>query len=249
MIDKIYKLPAVDLLAQCRAGSAGAVITDPPFFVGIGRDAGGFGSDPWSDLSTIDAITEWSMPLAYEVHRVLRPGGASVVMGGVQSLVGWETACARVGLTWMAELTVLWNTGKPRSRNFGSLTTTIRWHSKPGARHAFNAGDRRSIYSNVIVCHKVRPSERAHPAQKPVELTNFLVSLLTDDGDLIVDPFCGSGSTLVSAAMCGRRYLGGDNDESYCAIAARRVQRIDLEEANLRPLHLWVNGTLHNIED
>ena len=137
---------------------------------------------------------------------------------------------------------VLWNTGKPRVRNFGSLCTSMRWYIKPGARHAFNSGDLTSIYSNVLVAKKVPVDRRVHPAQKPVELTNFLVSLLTNSDDLIVDPFCGAGSTLVSAAICDRRWVAGDQEEKWARVTERRVLHAEMEETN--PLFLWVNNKL-----
>lgn len=244
---------AVDLLRTIPDNSVGAIVTDPPFFISTDRAEGwsesrGLGSDPWSNISTTDAMVDWSLPLAREALRVLRPGGACVVMGGAHSISAWQVAADRTGLVWMAELLVLWNTGKPRARSFGSLTTLIRWHTKPGARHVFNSGDQRSIYSNVLVCAKVPLHLRSHPAQKPVELTNFLVSLLTNEDDLVVDPFCGSGSTLVSAAMCGRRWIGGDDKYHYCQEAELRTKRIELEEANLRPIYLWINGSTYLVE-
>lgn len=245
----VLAIDAVELLKSLPTKSVGSVISDPPFFISTGRSGGGLGDDPWlPGISGMDAIIDWSMPLATEVNRVLRPGGAAVIMGGVQSLSGWEVAASRVGLRWMAELTVLWNTGKPRSRNFGSLTTTIRWYSKSGARHEFNSGIKRAIYSNVVVCTKVPVEERHHQSQKPVELTNFLVSLLTRDDDLIVDPFCGSGGTLVSAEMLGRPWIGGDVDGAMCDVAQRRASRPEFEEGLLRPMYFWINGKTHEIE-
>lgn len=249
---RVLHMDAVDMLSKQPDNSAGAIIMDPPFFVSIGRAWGwkekrGVGVDPWTKdaVSSIDEMIEWSIPLAREVARVLRPGGASVVMGSSQSIAAWEVAVSRAELRWMAELMVLWNTGKPRVRNFGSLITAIRWHTKPGSRHVFNG--HKSIYSNVLVCDKVPIKDRLHVAQKPVELTNFLVSLLTNRGDLVIDPFCGSGSTLVSAAMCERNYLGGDIDIENCRIAETRAKRWELEEANLKPLYLWHNGILDEV--
>ena len=253
-LDCVKRLPALELLTSIDQGSVGAIVMDPPFFISTSRAEGwhenrGMGEDPWAkNVSNTDAMVAWSLPLAEQALRVLRPGGACVVMGGAHSISAWQVAADRAGLVWMAELTVLWNTGKPRARNFGSLTTTIRWHVKPGSRHAFNAGDQRAIYSNVVVCTKVHQADRVHPAQKPVELTNFLVSLLTNEGDLVVDPFCGSGSTLVSAAMLDRRYMGGDTDANYCRVAERRAMRHDLEVAYLKPMYFWVNNRLEPIE-
>jgi site-specific DNA-methyltransferase (adenine-specific) len=62
-----------------------------------------------------------------------------------------------------------------------------------------------------------------HPAPFPVELPERLIHLYTYEGDLVLDPFMGSGSTLVAAARTGRRFVGYDLDPTYVAIARRRV--------------------------
>lgn len=72
------------------------------------------------------------------------------------------------------------------------------------------------------------PTESArrvqHPAPFPVALPKRLIRLYTFRDDLVLDPFMGSGSTLVAAAQLGRRYVGYDLDAGYCAIARRRVE-------------------------
>lgn len=246
----IFNEDAINFLKGLPSDSVGAVVMDPPFFVSIGRGKfEGIGHDPWNaGISSMDDIVKWSVPLAQEVNRILRPGGASVVMGGSQSLAGWEVATSRADMRWMAEMTVLWNTGKPRNRNFGSLTTSIRWHIKQGSRHSFNFTGKKSVYSNVMVCTKVPVADRYHTAQKPVELTNFLISLLSEREDVIVDPFCGSGSTLVSAAMCDRRWIGNDLDPDNIDISAMRTQNLEIEASDLRKLYLWVNNKLYPVE-
>lgn len=63
-----------------------------------------------------------------------------------------------------------------------------------------------------------------HPAPFPVELPAQLIRLYTYEGDLVLDPFLGSGSTVVAAAQLGRRYVGYDLDPSYVGIARRRLE-------------------------
>lgn len=238
---------ALDVLGKVPDKSIGAIISDPPFFTGIGRpdaDTWGFGLDPWNDASTLGDATLWATLMFHEFARVTRKGGAVVVMAGVHAVSAWMTAAENAGLVWMAELMVLWNQGKPRARNFGSLHTHILWFAVPGARHVWNY-DKRCIYSNIIVCNKVPIADRLHPAQKPIELTTFLISLLTRQDDVIVDPFCGSGSTLVSADILGRQFIGIEKEEKYWKSARRRVAQAELEEE--RPLYVWTNGRLEEI--
>lgn len=233
------------LLSRLPDRSIGAIVTDPPFFCGISRDDGGIGSDPWAkDVTSTDSAIAWCKPYAEQFFRVTRRGGAVTVMGGAHACAAWMRTMEAAGFIWMAELTVLWNTGKPRQSNFGSLTTHVLWFSSPGVRHTWNT-KRRAIYSNVLVCDKVHISHRHHPAQKPVELTTFLVSLLTKSDDIVLDPFCGSGSTLVSAAIAGRPYIGFDRDRDSVNEARRRARNWDVEEE--KELRLWVNGKLEEI--
>lgn len=248
----VLHMDAVAAFKRVATEGLGAVISDPPFFIGIGRadhwKTGQLGNDPWTadTVSTHRAAAEFYKPIAEEAMRTLRPGGSTIIMGGSQSIAAWEDAAAAVGLRWMAEITVLWNTGKPRRHNFGSLSMPIKWHIKPGGRHAWET-DQKSIWSNVLVCQKVPLPERHHPAQKPVELTNFLISLLTRPDDTVFDPFCGSGSTLVSAAMCERSWVGSDIERDNCDIALQRAHDLDEEESRLRPIYLWANGRLEEV--
>jgi DNA modification methylase len=243
--NKVYKGDSLYLLSRLPDRSIGAVVTDPPFFVGIGRNEGRFGADPWAeDVTSATKALEWARPYAVQFGRVVRPGGAVVLMAGAHAVAAWMNACEEAGLIWMAELVVLWNTGKPRARNFGSLHTHILWFAVPGARHVWNSS-RRAIYSNVLVCSKLNNADKLHPAQKPVELTTFLISLLTRDGDTVLDPFCGSGSTLVSAQMVGRDYIGFDADAEYVRIAAKRALHYEVEGE--RELYLWINGRIEEV--
>jgi len=220
-------------------------VSDPPFFIGIGRDDGSMGGDPWTpEITNTNAAIAWTRPLAKEFRRIVRKGGAIVVMAGVHAVAAWMVAMEEAGLVWMAELEVLWNAGKPRARNFGSLSTHILWFSVPGARHTWNT-ERRAIYSNILVCDKVPIAHRHHPAQKPLELTTFLISLLTKHGDVVVDPFCGSGTTLVSASVVGRDWIGIDQDKIHCGIARRRVRHWEVEDEGI--LYLWINGRLEEV--
>lgn len=253
MIDVVSNCSATSLLGSLDTGSVGAIITDPPFFISMGRSGGGEFDDPWSHVSTMEEAIAEVRPVVVDSLRVLRAGGALAVMGQGICTTVWDYLARSCGFSWMAELEVLWNTGKPRPRNFGSLHTHVNWYSKPGAKHTFNSGERRAIYSNVLVCKKVPMQDRSHPSEKPVGLTNFLVSLLTQEenpglgtpADLVVDPFCGSGSTLVSAAICERHWLGSDLNPTYVSIAQRRVEHHELEDPD--PVYLWVGGRLEEV--
>jgi len=77
---------------------------------------------------------------------------------------------------------------------------------------------------NVIACGMEKGEGGLHPTQKPVRLMRMLIELSTTEGQLVIDPFCGSGTTLVAAQLCGRRFLGIEQNQEYCAIAKERLE-------------------------
>lgn len=66
--------------------------------------------------------------------------------------------------------------------------------------------------------------EFRHPTRKTVELMSWLILLATDPGGVVLDPFCGSGATLVAAKLTGRKAIGIEIEERHCEMVARRVQ-------------------------
>jgi len=67
----------------------------------------------------------------------------------------------------------------------------------------------------------------SHPTEKPLSLVSDMVEKFSDAGELILDPFCGSGTTLVAAKMLGRRYIGIDISQEYVDVANARLQAVD----------------------
>lgn len=71
----------------------------------------------------------------------------------------------------------------------------------------------------------VERSDRVHPAQKPLALMRHLVADFSDVGEVILDPYMGSGTTIVAAKALNRRAIGIELEEKYCEIAAKRLQQ------------------------
>lgn len=77
--------------------------------------------------------------------------------------------------------------------------------------------------SNVLRC-SAETTNKGHPAVFPLAIPEFFIKLLTDEGDLVVDPFCGSGTALEAASLLGRDWVGFDTEAKYCEAARDRVR-------------------------
>ena len=81
--------------------------------------------------------------------------------------------------------------------------------------------------ARFFYCAKSSKSERGennnHPTVKPIKLMEYLVKLVTIEGAAVLDPFCGSGSTLIACSNLGRNWIGIDNETAYVDIANKRL--------------------------
>jgi DNA modification methylase len=88
------------------------------------------------------------------------------------------------------------------------------------------AGKQARGYDWIEMNHVKNVQKAGHPCPMPLALAERLVLATTKPGDLVCDPFCGSGTVLVAAAMHGRRWLGCDLDASYLGVAQARLEAL-----------------------
>jgi site-specific DNA-methyltransferase (adenine-specific) len=94
---------------------------------------------------------------------------------------------------------------------------TLVFAHRPG-RSRWNGGGKTAVFTHNKAC-----AERLHETQKPIALMVELIELFTDPGDLVLDPYCGSGSTGAACLRLGRRFLGIEKSETYAATARERL--------------------------
>lgn len=106
----------------------------------------------------------------------------------------------------------------------GFEAIVIAHAARTSGRTRWNGGGRHAVWSHPIVLDRGDGNEkRVHTTQKPVTLMESLVNDFTDAGDLVLDPFAGSGTTGVAALRNGRRFIGFERDAKYHAIAMKRL--------------------------
>jgi site-specific DNA-methyltransferase (adenine-specific) len=91
-------------------------------------------------------------------------------------------------------------------------------------RKRWNGGGSHAVWSVPIVLNRSGDDPRLHTTQKPEALLRELVRLFSDEGDTVLDPFLGSGTTLAACKRLNRRGIGIELDEQYCEIAAKRME-------------------------
>lgn len=121
-------------------------------------------------------------------------------------------------------------TGDRPAAGFETITIAHpkgRKHWNGGGKHAIwrEAEESDLVYEVPIVLNRSHNEPRLHTTQKPIALILDLVREFSDEGETILDPFAGSGTTLVAAKRLGRKAIGIERDEANCETAAKRIER------------------------
>lgn len=225
-LDSVYNVDALALLAGLPDASVDCVVTDPPYGL-----AGRVFDFPHKRYSAINeewdtvAPTEW-MELC---TRILKPGGSVICFGGRQSI--YKFASTGIALGWKLINDITWE--KPDAppnftgRMMTESTERALWFCPSGSGWTYNLQEAKTMNGGInlrdVWRFPIERENRVHPAQKPIRLLERCVTLFTEPGAIIVDPFAGSGTTLVAARNLGRRYLGCDTSPDYVAIARNRL--------------------------
>ncbi len=196
----------IDVLAAVPGASVDLVVTDPPYLVGY-RDRDGrtlFG----------DRSSEWVAPAFSQIYRVLKPGSVCVSFYGSGQVDTFMQAWREAGLRPVGHF--VW----PKS--YASGTGIVRrCHEQ-----AYLLAKGRPLRTYKVISD-VRPwrytGNRLHPTQKPVMAIQPLIEAYSKPGDLVLDPFCGSGTTAEAARNVGRRYLCIEKDPEFHRVATRRL--------------------------
>lgn len=207
-------------------GNVDAVVTDPPYEQRMQdlhrqfklRRTDGGPQRKALDFQSIQNIRE---PLLDAVKRI--NGGWLLAFCNVEGVGEWQTSILQRDMKF--KTTCIWNkpdatpklNGQGPALSYECFTTT--WCGSGHAR--WNGGGRRGVFTH---CTNQPDRQGEHPTEKPIPLMKELVSLFTNPGQTILDPFMGSGTTGVACANLGRKFIGIEIEPKYFDISCRRIE-------------------------
>ena len=233
---QIFHGDCLDVLPQFVSKSFAQVITDPPYSEWVhgksrmgskrspddkeNRSRDGFSRQ--KDLGFVSLAPEVRAEAAAQIARLAMRW--VLVFSDVESVDCWRDDLVTVGLdhvrtgAWIKLGATPQFTGDRPAQGFEAIEI-----AHPPGRKRWNGGGSHAVWSVPIVLNRSGNDPRMHETQKPESLMTQLVSLFTDSGDLILDPFMGSGTTLVAAKRLGRRAIGIERRGRDCENAAERL--------------------------
>jgi site-specific DNA-methyltransferase (adenine-specific) len=238
---RLYRGDALDLLEQAKEGIFDLIFADPPYFLsndGITCHAGRMVSvnkGMWDRAETFEAVHQFNLDWLKQCRRLLKPDGTIWVTGTAHNIYSVGHALQQLGYKILND--IAWYKVNPppnlSCRYFTHATETILWARRsPKSRHTFNYQEmkRENGGKQMQSLWSIKPPGKhekrygKHPTQKPEALLERIIRASTDPHALVLDPFCGSGTTGVVAVRTGRQFVGIDLEAAYLELAVARIR-------------------------
>jgi modification methylase len=239
----------LDELAKLADASVDLVFADPPYNLQLEKAllrpnntvVDGV-DDAWDKFSSFADYDRFSRAWLAECRRILKPDGAIWVIGSYHNIFRLGTALQDLGF-WVQN-DIVWRKTNPmpnfRGKRFTNAHETLIWAGRDAkARVTFNYEAMKALNDDLQmrsdwlfpICSgperlKDGAGRKAHPTQKPEALLSRILLASSNPGDLVLDPFFGTGTTGAVAKRLGRRWLGIEREPTYAAAALGRITKV-----------------------
>ena len=250
LLDHIYAGDCVEVLGELPAASVDLIFADPPYNLQLQRelrrpntsvvDAVDDEWDQFADFAAYDTFTRaWLMAC----HRVLKDTGTIWVIGSYHNIYRVGAAMQDLGFWFLNDMVWVKTNPMPNFRGvrFTNAHETLLWckKSREQRRYTFNyhamkmANDEKQMRSDwhLALCtgaeRLTASGEKLHPTQKPESLLYRVLLASTNPGDVVLDPFFGTGTTGAVAKRLGRHFVGIEREAAYIEGARRRIDAVE----------------------
>jgi len=198
-------------------------------------------NEDWDKFEGFEAYDEFTRRWLEAARHVLRPGGTLWVIGSYHNI--YRVGAVLQDLDYWILNDITWRKTNPmpnfRGRRFTNAHETLIWAARDrGKAHTFNHAAMKALNGDLQmrsdwvlpVCSGAERlkenGKKAHPTQKPEALLHRVMLSSTEPGDVVLDPFFGTGTTGAAAKRLGRRWIGIERDERYAGLARERVEAV-----------------------
>lgn len=258
-LGQILRGDCVEAMRSLPDASVDLVFADPPYNLQLGGDLQRpDGSqvdavdDDWDKFDTFKIYDNFTQAWLKEARRILKPTGSLWVIGSYHNIFRVGAILQDEGY-WILN-DIIWRKSNPmpnfKGTRFTNAHETLIWAARDEkARYTFNyramktLNDELQMRSDWLfpICggqeRIKRDGTKAHPTQKPEALLYRLLLATTKPGDVVLDPFFGTGTTGAVAKRLGREWIGCEREDKYIEVAQQRIaDALPLDESSLKTM-------------
>ncbi|MCF6320301.1 MAG: modification methylase [Rhizobiaceae bacterium] len=250
-LNSIIKGDCIAAMEKLPKNSIDVIFADPPYNLQLEGDLHrpdqskvDAVDDDWDKFSNFAAYDAFTRAWLMAARRVLKPDGTIWVIGSYHNI--FRVGCAMQDMGFWMLNDIVWRKSNPmpnfRGRRFTNAHETMIWASRDqnAKKYTFNydamkmANDEIQMRSDWLfpICNggerlKNKDGNKVHPTQKPEALLHRVIMSSTKPGDIILDPFFGTGTTGAVAKRLGRNYVGIERQQDYIDAATARIAAIE----------------------
>ena len=261
-LNKIICGDTVEELKKIPTNSIDLIFADPPYNLQLEGELQrpdnsivNAVNDDWDQFSSFASYDRFCTEWLTEAQRIIKPTGSIWVIGSYHNIFRVGYIMQNLGF-WILN-DVIWQKANPmpnfRGKRFTNAHETMIWASKNkiSKKYTFNYEAMKSVNENtqmrsdwfLPICNgnerlKDESGKKIHPTQKPESLLHRVILSSSKEGDTVLDPFFGTGTTGAVAKRLGRKYLGIERDKKYILNAERRIAKVspyDNESLDITP--------------
>ncbi|SHH44860.1 site-specific DNA-methyltransferase [Cognatishimia maritima] len=239
----------IDVMNSLPENSVDLIFADPPYNLQLKGDLHRPDNskvdavdDEWDQFASFAAYDKFTREWLAAARRLLKPTGAIWVIGSYHNVFRMGAELQNQGF-WILN-DVVWRKSNPmpnfRGKRFTNAHETMIWASKSeGSKYTFNYEALKALNEGVQmrsdwvlpICTgherlKNENGDKAHPTQKPESLLHRVLVGSTNPGDVVLDPFFGTGTTGAVAKMLGREFIGIEREAAYREVAEKRIKSV-----------------------
>ncbi|MBY4636957.1 site-specific DNA-methyltransferase [Sphingopyxis sp. XHP0097] len=258
-LDSILKGDCIEMMRSLPAASVDMIFADPPYNLQLGGDLHRpDGSqvdavdDDWDKFDSLATYDRFTRAWLAEAKRILKPNGSIWVIGSYHNIFRVGTALQDQGY-WILN-DIVWRKANPmpnfKGTRFTNAHETLIWASMgEKSRYTFNyramktLNDELQMRSDwlIPICggqeRLKKGGSKVHPTQKPEALLYRVLLACSNPGDVILDPFFGTGTTGAVAKRLGRHFIGIEREDGYIAAAEERIaMALPLDESTVKTM-------------
>src|SRR5215470_9314649 len=247
--ETIIEGDCLEALARLPEKSVDLVFADPPYNLQLGGDLlrpdnskVDAVDDHWDQFESFEAYDAFTRAWLKECHRVLKDNGAIWVIGSYHNIFRVGGALQDLGF-WILN-DIVWRKSNPmpnfKGTRFTNAHETLIWAARSkDAKYTFHYDALKVLNDDLQMrsdwtlplCTggerlKDKEGRKLHSTQKPEALLHRVVLATTKPGEVILDPFFGTGTTGAAAKRLGRHYIGIERDRDYAAAARARLKKV-----------------------
>lgn len=260
----LHEGDSLEFMASLEANSVDCIWTDPPYLLsndGTSCIAGKrvkVNKGEWDRSRGIELDHQFNRAWLAECYRILKPAGTIWVSGTLHVYLSVGMAMMELGYRILND--IIWEKPNPPPnlgcRCFTHSSEVVLWATKAtkGSKHRYtfnyaemreeNNGKQMKSVWRIPAAGKDEKIHGKHPTQKPIALIDRCLRASTNPGDLVLDPFAGSGATGVAALKLGRRFVGCEKEAEFVDLITKRLSA--LEEPSFQTLYTVSNGSSQN---